>query len=74
MINYDDVTKENINEHNPNWTQIPDNLYKISINDFRSGKIHTLLNLTKTYLYVKDLNEEKHQYVIKKCEKMVLKI
>ena len=24
MINFDNVTKENINEHNPNWSQIPD--------------------------------------------------
>ena len=23
MINFDDVTKENIKEHNPNWPQIP---------------------------------------------------
>ena len=23
MINFDDVTKENINKHNPNWPQIP---------------------------------------------------
>ena len=22
MINFDDVTKENIKEHNPNWPQI----------------------------------------------------
>ena len=24
MINFDDVTKENTKEHNPNWPQIPD--------------------------------------------------
>ena len=24
MINFDDVTKENIKEYNPNWPQIPD--------------------------------------------------
>ena len=24
MINFHDVTKENIKEHNPNWVQIPD--------------------------------------------------
>ena len=24
MINFDDVTKDNIKEHNPNWSQIPD--------------------------------------------------
>ena len=31
MINLDDVIKENINEHNPNWSQILDHLYKILI-------------------------------------------
>ena len=25
MINFDDVVKENIKEHNPNWPQISDN-------------------------------------------------
>ena len=24
MINFDDVTKENIKQHNPSWRQIPD--------------------------------------------------
>ena len=24
MINFDDVTKENIKQHNPSWPQIPD--------------------------------------------------
>ena len=24
MINFDDVIKENIKEHNPNWAEIPD--------------------------------------------------
>ena len=23
MINYDDVAKENIKDHNPNWSEIP---------------------------------------------------
>ena len=31
MINFDDVTKQNIKEHNPNWQQIPDYLYRILI-------------------------------------------
>ena len=29
MINFDDVTKENIKEHNPNWPQISDHPYRI---------------------------------------------
>ena len=29
MINFDDVTKENIREHNPNWTKIPYHQYRM---------------------------------------------
>ena len=28
MVNFDDVTKENIKQYNPNWPQIPDHPYK----------------------------------------------
>ena len=31
MINFDDVTKENIKEHNANWRQNPDHLSRILI-------------------------------------------
>ena len=31
IIKFDDVTKENIKEHNPNWPQIPDHPYRILI-------------------------------------------
>ena len=31
MINFDDVTKENIKEHNRNWPQILDHRYRIVI-------------------------------------------
>ena len=31
MINFDDATKRNIRQHNPNWPQIPDYLYRILI-------------------------------------------
>ena len=31
MINFVDVAKENIEENNPNWPQIPDHAYKILI-------------------------------------------
>ena len=48
MINYDDVTKENINEYNLNWPQISDLPYRIIIiGDSESGKTNTLLNLIK---------------------------
>ena len=29
MINFNDVFKENIKKHNPNWPQIPDHPYRI---------------------------------------------
>ena len=39
MINFDDVTKENIKEHNLNWPGIPDHPYRIIINEgSRFGK------------------------------------
>ena len=31
MINFDDVTKENIKEHNTSWPETPDHLYRILI-------------------------------------------
>ena len=31
MINFDDFTKENMKEHNPNWPQIPDHPYRTLI-------------------------------------------
>ena len=47
MINFDDVTKELIKEHNQNWPQIPDHPYRILIiGGSRSGKTNSLLNLT----------------------------
>ena len=29
MINFEDITKENIKEHNPNWPEIPAQPYRI---------------------------------------------
>ena len=31
MIRFNDVTRENIKEHNRNWTHVPDHLYRILI-------------------------------------------
>ena len=74
MINFDDVTKENIKEHNPNWPQIPDHPYRILIiGGSGSGKINSLFNLInnrpdigKVYLYAKDPHKSKYQILIKK--------
>ena len=46
MINFDDITRENLKERNPNWPQIPDYQYRILIiGRFGSGKTNSLLNL-----------------------------
>ena len=46
MINFDDVTKENIKEYSPNCPQIPDHTYRILIiGGSRSGKTNSLFNL-----------------------------
>ena len=46
MITFDDVTKEETKEHNPNWPDISDHLYRILIaRGAGSGKTNALLNL-----------------------------
>ena len=62
MINSDDVTKENIKKHNPNWPEIPDHpLIILIIRGSESRKINSLFNLIshqpdidKIYSYAKD--------------------
>ena len=45
MINFDDLKKENIKEHNLNWLQIPDHQYRILIiGGSRSGRTNSLFN------------------------------
>ena len=76
MINFDDVIKENIKEHNPNWAQISDHPYgALIIGGSGSGKTNSLFNLInqqpdidKIYLYAKDPYEAKYQFLIKKRE------
>ena len=65
MINFDDVTKENIKEHN---SQIPDHPYRILVlGGSGSGKASPLFNIVsqqpdidKIYLYAKDPYDEKY--------------
>ena len=47
MINFDDVPKENIKEHNGNWPQIPDHPSRILIigNSKSGGRGGLLVNL-----------------------------
>ena len=76
MINFHNVIKEETKEHNQNWPETPDNPYRILIiGGAGSGKTNSLFNLInqrpdidKIYLYTKDLNEAKYQFLIKKCE------
>ena len=68
MIKFDDVTKEKIKEHNPNWPQIPDHLYRILIvGSSGFGKSNSLYNLIsqqpdidKIHLYIKDSYEARY--------------
>ena len=72
MANLDTIT----NKNNKKWLYIPDHRYRILIiNGSGSGETTALINLTneqhdidKTYLYASDLNETKHQVLIKRRE------
>ena len=74
MINFDDVTKEKIKEHNLNWPQIPDHPYRLLIiGGSRSGKTNALFNLISqqpdidtTYLLAKHAYEAKYRLLINK--------
>ena len=46
IIYFDDITQENIKEHNQNWLQIPDYPYRILIiGSSGSGKTNSSFNL-----------------------------
>ena len=74
MFNFDQITKEDIKEHNLNWPEIPDHLYVIlTVGGSGSGKTNALINLInhepdidKIYLYAKDPYEAKYQLTRKK--------
>ena len=56
MINFDDTTKENITEHNPNWPQSPDHPYRtLIIQGSGSGKTNTLLNLKRQQPHIEQI-------------------
>ena len=73
MINLDNITNDNNNNHNENCPYIPDHPYRILIiGGSGSRKTNTLLNLIneqkdidKSYLYAKYLSEPKYEYLIK---------
>ena len=72
MINFDCIVIENIKVYNPNCPQILDHTYRILITGIsRSGKTNSLFNvinqqpdIDKIYLYAKDVNEAKYQFLI----------
>ena len=72
MINFDDVTKENIKEHNPNWPEIHDYPYRtLIVGGSGSRKTNLLFNLMnqqpdidEIYLYVKDPFEAKYHLLL----------
>ena len=76
MINLDNITNENNKEQNEKWPYIPSHPYRILIiGGSRSGKTNALLNLINEqddtdniYLFAKDLNEPKYEFLIKKRE------
>ena len=81
MINLDNLTREKNKKHNEKWPYIPDHPYRILIIGVSgSGKTNTKLNLLKEqdvidkiYLYAKDLNEPKYEFLIKKPENVGIK-
>ena len=53
MINFDDVTKENIKKHNSYWQQIPDHPCQILIiGGSRSWKTNSLFDLISQQRYI----------------------
>ena len=76
MINFDDYVNENKTEHNKNGPYIPNHQHRLlTTGGSGSGKKNLLLNLIenqpdidKIYLYAKDPNEAKYQYLINKRE------
>ena len=84
MFNLDDITNEHNENHNKKWPYILDLPYRmLIIRGSGSRKTKALLNLIKEqdsdnlidkiYLYAKDLNEPKYQFLIKKCEDVGIK-
>ena len=81
MFNLDDTTNENKKDRNKKWPYIPDHPYRmLIIGGSGSGKTNALLNLVKEqdndilidkiYLYAKDLDEPKYQFLIKELEEV----
>ena len=75
MINLESITNKNKKKHNEKWPYIPDHSCRILIiGGSGSEKTNTLISLIKEqdykdaidkiYLYAKDLNEPKYQFLL----------
>ena len=68
IFNFDYISKENIKEHNPKWTEIPAHLYQVLIiGSSGSGRTNALLNLTNNEPDIKFI------HIIKICIKQNIK-
>ena len=76
MINLDSITNKNMKKHNEKWPYITDHPYRIIIiGGSGSEKTNALLNLINQqndvdniYLYGKDLDKPKYEFLIKNRE------
>ena len=81
MIDFDEYVNKDKTVHNKDWPYIPDHPYRILIiGGSGSGKTNALINLInepnhidKIYLYARDLNKPKYEYLIKKREDVSIK-
>ena len=81
MFNFDYITKEDVKQHNPIWSEIPDHPYRlVTAGGSEFGKTNALLNLInnepdidKINFYVKDPYKAKYQLLINKTESIGLK-
>ena len=66
MNNFDDVIKENIKEHNPNWPKLLDHPYRILIINLLFNLINQEPDIDKIHLCAKDPYKAKYKFLIKK--------
>ena len=81
MFNFDSITKEDIEEHNPNWPEIANHPYRtLIVGGAGSEKRNALCNITNSerdidniYLYANNSYEPKYQFLINEGESTDLK-
>ena len=76
MMDFDNITRENIKEYNSKWPRIPNHSHRILIiQGSGSGKTNALLKISDQpdIDYSKEPTEAKYQLLIKKRESVDLK-